>query len=135
MKATMDYMVGNTAIQIVNTGKKIKIIDVEKEKVKRRFWKKLLLVLAVGIMMFSSCFYVVKLQNTETLLDRQIYDLKGQIEDLQHENTVLEKENEDQEIDYKTIYKKALEMGMKFPSNNQIYEYHVDKSTAVRINF
>ena len=35
MKVTMDYVVGNTAIQIVNTGKKVKIVDVEKQKKKR----------------------------------------------------------------------------------------------------
>ena len=37
MKVTMDYVVGNTAIQIVNTGKKVKIVDVEKQKKKRKF--------------------------------------------------------------------------------------------------
>ena len=28
MKITTDYIVGNTAIQIVNTGKRIKVIDI-----------------------------------------------------------------------------------------------------------
>ena len=32
MKTTMEYMVGNTAVQIVNTGKRIKVIDIKKEK-------------------------------------------------------------------------------------------------------
>ena len=32
MKVTMDYVVGNTAIQIVNTGKKVKIVDVKNRR-------------------------------------------------------------------------------------------------------
>lgn len=134
MKTTMDYMVGNTAIQIINTGKKIKIVDVEKEKVRKKFLARLILVTLIAAMLMVTCFYVVQLQNRKTLLDREIYTLQTQVEDLEKENIVMEKQNAEVAIDYEDIYKKALELGMRFPTNQQIQTYTVEKSTAVRIN-
>lgn len=134
MKTTMDYMVGNTAIQIINTGKKIKIVDVEKEKVRKKFLARLILVTLIAAMLMVTCFYVVQLQNRRALLDREIYTLQTQVEDLQKENLVLEKQNAEVAIDYEGIYNKALELGMRFPTNQQIQTYTVEKSTAVRIN-
>lgn len=134
MKTTMDYMVGNTAIQIINTGKKIKIVDVEKEKVRKKFLARLILVTLIAAMLMVTCFYVVQLQNRRALLDREIYTLQTQVEDLQKENLVLEKQNAEVAIDYEDIYNKALELGMRFPTNQQIQTYTVEKSTAVRIN-
>lgn len=134
MKTTMDYMVGNTAIQIINTGKKIKIVDVEKEKVRKKFLARLILVTLIAAMLMVTCFYVVQLQNRKALLDREIYTLQTQVEDLQKENLVLEKQNAEVAIDYEDIYNKALELGMRFPTNQQIQTYTVEKSTAVRIN-
>lgn len=134
MKTTMDYMVGNTAIQIINTGKKIKIVDVEKEKVRKKFLARLILVTLIAAMLMVTCFYVVQLQNRKALLDREIYTLQTQVEDLEKENIVMEKQNAEVAIDYEDIYKKALELGMRFPTNQQIQTYTVEKSTAVRIN-
>lgn len=134
MKTTMDYMVGNTAIQIINTGKKIKIVDVEKEKVRKKFLARLILVTLIAAMLMVTCFYVVQLQNRRALLDREIYTLQTQVEDLQKDNLVLEKQNAEVAIDYEDIYNKALELGMRFPTNQQIQTYTVEKSTAVRIN-
>ena len=54
MKVTMDYVVGNTAIQIVNTGKKVKIVDVEKQKKKRKFIKQWIIASA---QLFPNCSY------------------------------------------------------------------------------
>lgn len=62
MKTTMDYMVGNTAIQIVNTGRKIKIVDVEKRAVKKRFWKRFFMVSFIAAALMVACFYVVRLE-------------------------------------------------------------------------
>lgn len=134
MKTTMDYMVGNTAIQIINTGKKIKIVDVEKEKVRKKFLTRLIVVTLIATMLMVTCFYVVQLQNQKALLDREIYTLQTQVEDLQKENIVLEKQNAEVAIDYEKIYKKALELGMRFPTSQQMDTYTVEKSTAVRIN-
>lgn len=134
MKTTTDYMIGNTAIQIVNTGKKIKIVDVEKQKVRKRFWKKFCLTLLTGSIVLTSCFYVVNLQNTKVFLDKQVYVLQGQIDDLEKENIILEKENEKVKIDYDEVYQKARELGMVFPTYKQLYYYDANKSTAVRIN-
>ncbi len=39
MRATMDYMVGNTAIQIRSSKNKITVIDVRKEKVRKSILK------------------------------------------------------------------------------------------------
>lgn len=133
MKTTMDYMVGNTAIQIVNTGRKIKIVDVEKRKVKKRFWKRFFVISLFAAALMMACFHVVRLENHKVLLDQQVYALQAQVENLEKENLVLEKQNEGVAIDYQDIYSKARNLGMKFPTDQQIQTYTVEKSTAVRM--
>ena len=83
MKSTMDYMVGNTAIQIVNKGNRIKIINVEKEKKKKKFLKKCIASMLVGIVTLSSCMYVVELNNARVFLDSQVYTLQEEISELE----------------------------------------------------
>lgn len=134
MKTTMEYTVGNTAIQIVNTGKKIKVIDVKKEKMKRKVAKRLCISLLTVCAMVWCCFTVVNLQNTQTMLDREVYSLQAEIENLEHENSLLAREYESQTIDYDKIFAKAKALGMRFPTSDQLYQYTVQKSTAVRIN-
>lgn len=133
MKITMDYMVGNTAIQIVNTGRKIKIVDVEKRAVKKRFWKRFFMVSFIAAALMVACFYVVRLENQKVLLDQQVYELQAQVKDLEKENLVMEKQNEEVPIDYQDIYNRALGLGMKFPTEQQVQTYTVEKSTAVRM--
>ena len=133
MKTTMDYMVGNTAIQIVNTGRKIKIVDVEKRAVKKRFWKRFFMVSFIATALMVVCFYVVRLENQKVLLDQQVYELQAQVKDLEKENLVLEKQNEEVPVDYQDIYNRALDLGMKFPTEQQVQTYTVEKSTAVRM--
>ena len=99
MKTTMDYMVGNTAIQIVNTGKRIKIVDVEKEE----------------------------------LLDRHVYQLQTQVSALEKENVILQRQGEEIAVNYNEIFKKAKGLGMRFPTNQQLETYTMEKSTAVRV--
>lgn len=132
MKSTMDYMVGNTAIQIVNKGNRIKIINVEKEKKKKKFLKKCIASMLVGIVTLSSCMYVVELNNARVLLDSQVYTLQEEISELEKE-IVVAREDGQKVIDYEEIFEKAKSMGMDFPQNEQIYRYTVEKSTAVRI--
>lgn len=133
MKTTLDYMVGNTAIQIIHTGKKIRVVDVEKEKVRKIFLARFILVTVIAVLLIVTCFYVVQLQNDKVLLDQKIYTLQGQVEDLKKENIVLEKQNEEAAIDYEEIYRRALALGMRFPTNDQMHTYTVEKSTAVRM--
>ena len=133
MKTTMDYMVGNTAIQIVNTGRKIKIVDVEKRAVKKRFWKRFFMVSFIAAALMVAGFYVVRLENQKVLLDQQVYELQAQVKDLEKENLVMEKQNEEVPIDYQDIYNRALGLGMKFPTEQQVQTYTVEKSTAVRM--
>lgn len=133
MKTTMDYMVGNTAIQIVNTGRKIKIVDVEKRAVKKRFWKRFFMVSFIAAALMVACFYVVRLENQKVLLDQQVYELQAQVKDLEKENLVMEKQNEEVPVDYQDIYNRALGLGMKFPTEQQVQTYTVEKSTAVRM--
>jgi cell division protein FtsL len=133
MKTTLDYVVGNTAIQIIHTGKKIRVVDVEREKVKKRFLARLILVVAVTAVLAATSFYVVRLQSYKTVLDQQIYTLQSQVENLEKENVVLEKQSKETTVDYDAIYKRAKELGMRFPTNEQIEEYTVEKSTAVRV--
>lgn len=127
-------MVGNTAVQIVNTGKKIKVIDVKKEKKKRKALKKLCGSVLIVCAMAWSCFTVVTLQNTQTMLDKEIYALQAEIKSMEHENVMIAKEYESETIDYDEILARAKAMGMRFPTSNQICRYTVQKSTAVRIN-
>ena len=134
MKTTLDYMVGNTAIQIVNTGKRIKVIDVQKEQTKRRFIRVSLGFLVVTLLTFMSCFYLITMHSAEEVLNREVYALKSEIEELQGENLLLQKKNENYTIDYKDIFSKAKKMGMRFPVEEQLYEYTNQKSTAVKIN-
>lgn len=134
MKNTMDYMAGSTAIQIITTGKKIKVVNVEKKKRKRRMIRSALIGLTTAAITVGSCFYVVTMQNTETMLDRQVYSLRGEIDELQKENSRLQKEYENKELDYEEIMEKAQELGMRFPTEAQVLTYHFGKSTAVRVH-
>lgn len=134
MKTTMEYTVGNTAFQIVNTGKRIKVIDVKKEKKKKKVVRRLCVSILSVCASVWCCFTIVNLQNTQTILDRKVYSLQAEIENLEHENTVLAKEYESETIDYAKVFKMAKALGMKFPTSDQIYRYTVQKSTAVRLN-
>lgn len=134
MKTTMEYTVGNTAIQIINTGKKIKVIDVKKEQRKRKIAKRAGITLATVFFIVWSCFYIVNMQNAQTMLDKEIYSLQAEIERMEHENNVLSKEYESQAMDYNDIYVKAKSLGMCFPKPSQLERYTVQKSTAIRMS-
>lgn len=134
MKNTMEYMIGNNAVQIINTGKKIRVVDVKKRRTRKCFVKKAALMLALSTSVFLSCFLVVTLHNTVTTMERQNYALKNEIAQLSRENYTQEKEQDNEAIDYNLILKKAKALGMDFPSREQIYEYDADRSSAVRIN-
>ncbi len=134
MKNTMDYTVGNTAIQIINTGRRIRVVDVEKRKVRRHFAKKICLAASITAAMLFSCFTLVGLHNSQTTLERQNFLLRNEIAALRTENATKEKELEELPIDYREIMKKAKKFGMHFPTSAQVYEYDIEKSTAVRLN-
>lgn len=135
MKTTMDYMIGNTAVQIINKGKRIKVVDVKKEKIRRRIWKQFVLAVTLTGLLVGSCFYIVRLQNQKALLDQSVYQLQVQVDQMTKENVVLQKEEQEVPVDYHMIFKKALELGMNFPTNRQIGTYKSEKSSAVRVNF
>ncbi len=134
MRATMDYMVGNTAIQIRSSKNKITVIDVRKEKVRKSILKHLLAALVITGLLILLCFYVVRLENRKVMLDKSVYALQSQVDDMIKGNIVLQKEEESLLVDYDTIYKKALMMGMKFPKKQQVGTYDMQKSTAVRMS-
>lgn len=133
MKLTMDYMVGNTAIQIINTGKKIKVVDVEKAKVRRSIVKHLIVALAITGILITLCFYVVRLENQKVLLNRAVYTLQSQVDRIAKENVSIQKQEQEVPVDYEEIYKKALSLGMRFPTKEQIGTYSAEKSTAIRL--
>ena len=62
MKSTTEYMIGNTAVQIVNKGKRICVVDVEKRKLKGRIVKRGLVTVIMAAMLTVACFYVVRLK-------------------------------------------------------------------------
>lgn len=133
MKLTTDYMVGNTAIQIINTGKRIRVVDVEKAKVRRSFVKHLIVALAITGILITLCFYVVRLENQKVLLNRSVYSLQSQVDKIAKENILLQKQEQEVPVDYEEIYDKALALGMRFPTNEQIEAYCATKSTAIRL--
>lgn len=133
VKVTMDYVVGNTAIQIVNTGKKVKIVDVEKQKKKRKFIKQWIIASAASLVLILSCFQIVRMENQEVLLNKQVYKLASQIDVLEKENLALKKQEADVTISYDDLFARAKSLGMKFPTNYQVQTYTVEKSTAVRL--
>lgn len=133
VKVTMDYVVGNTAIQIVNTGKKVKIVDVEKQKKKRKFIKQWIIASAASLVLILSCFQIVRMENQEVILNKQVYQLASQIDVLEKENLALKKQEADVTISYDDLFARAKALGMKFPTNCQVQTYTVEKSTAVRL--
>ena len=133
MRLTTDYMVGNTAIQIINTGKKIRVVDVEKAKVRRSFVKHLIVALAITGILITLCFYVVRLENQKVLLNRSVYSLQSQVDKIEKENILLQKQEQEVPVDYEEIYDRAVALGMRFPTNEQIEEYSAAKSTAIRL--
>lgn len=135
MKQTTDYMVGNTAFQIVNKGKKIIVVDVEKEKARKKFWRKCLFTLAAGVVIFLLCLNFVRLENNKVMLNSQVYAMQGEITEIEGELRTLEKMGEQKAVDFTDILKQAKAMGMKFPKENQICYYKADKSTAVRVKY
>ena len=133
MKTAMDYMVGTTAIQIVNTGKRIKIVDVEKEKKRKRLWRRFIIISSVLTAFVIICFNVVRLENQKELLDRHVYQLQTQVSALEKENVILQRQGEEIAVNYNEIFKKAKGLGMRFPTNQQLETYTMEKSTAVRV--
>lgn len=133
MKLTTDYMVGNTAIQIINTGKRIKVVDVEKAKVRRSIVKHLIVALAITGILITLCFYVVRLENQKVMLNRSVYTLQSQVDQIAKENVLLQKQEQEVPVDYEELYDKAVALGMRFPTNEQIEVYSAEKSTAIRM--
>lgn len=133
MKSTTEYMIGNTAVQIVNKGKRICVVDVEKRKQKGRMVKRGLVTVIMAAMLTVACFYVVRLNNQQVILGDSVQRLQDQVTVLKEKTEEMKREASDAALDYDTIFSKAKKLGMKFPKQNQVYDYKVQKSTAVRV--
>ena len=133
MKAISEYTIGNTAVRIVDNGRKIRVINVEQQKKRKSFRMTALAIFAAAVLSLSSCLWMVSYQSTSTMLDRQVFRLKNEVEMMERENKVLEKKLEDESISYDRIYKKALEMGMDFPKNKHVMYYTYKKGTAIKL--
>ena len=134
MKAVSDFIIGSTAVRIVDTGRRIRVIDVEKQAEKKQFKKTVVATVLAAALSFGTSLTVVNYHNSQTLLDKQIYSLKTEIDSLERENKALEKQTEEEEkLSYNTIYKKALAMGMDFPSKKQVKKYTYKKGTAIHV--
>ena len=133
MKSTMEYMIGNTAVQIVNKGKRICVVDVEKRKQKGRIVKRGLVTVIMAAMLTVACFYVVRLNNQQVILGDSVQRLQDQVTVLKEKTEEMKREASDAALDYDTIFSKAKKLGMKFPKQDQVYDYKVQKSTAVRV--
>ena len=133
MKSTTEYMIGNTAVQIVNKGKRICVVDVKKRKQKGRMVKRGLVTVIMAAMLTVACFYVVRLNNQQVILGDSVQRLQDQVTVLKEETEEMKREASDAALDYDTIFSKAKKLGMKFPKQDQVYDYKVQKSTAVRV--
>lgn len=133
MKSTTEYMIGNTAVQIVNKGKRICVVDVEKRKQKGRMVKRGLVTVIMAAMLTVACFYVVRLNNQQVILGDSVQSLQDQVTVLKEKTEEMKREASDAALDYDTIFSKAKKLGMKFPKQDQVYDYKVQKSTAVRV--
>lgn len=133
MKSTTEYMIGNTAVQIVNKGKRICVVDVKKKKQKGRMVKRGLVTVIMAAMLTVACFYVVRLNNQQVILGDSVQRLQDQVTVLKEKTEEMKREASDAALDYDTIFSKAKKLGMKFPKQDQVYDYKVQKSTAVRV--
>ena len=133
MKSTTEYMIGNTAVQIVNKGKRICVVDVKKRKQKGRMVKRGLVTVIMAAMLTVACFYVVRLNNQQVILGDSVQRLQYQVTVLKEKTEEMKREASDAALDYDTIFSKAKKLGMKFPKQDQVYDYKVQKSTAVRV--
>lgn len=131
MKSTTEYMIGNTAVQIVNKGKRICVVDVKKRKQKGRMVKRGLVTVIMAAMLTVACFYVVRLNNQQVILGDSVQRLQDQVTVLKEKTEEMKREASDAALDYDTIFSKAKKLGMKFPKQDQVYDYKVQKSTAV----
>ena len=133
MKSKTEYMIGNTAVQIVNKGKRICVVDVKKRKQKGRMVKRGLVTVIMAAMLTVACFYVVRLNNQQVILGDSVQRLQDQVTVLKEKTEEMKREASDAALDYDTIFSKAKKLGMKFPKQDQVYDYKVQKSTAVRV--
>lgn len=133
MKSTTEYMIGNTAVQIVNKGKRICVVDVKKRKQKGRMVKRGLVTVIMAAMLTVACFYVVRLNNQQVISGDSVQRLQDQVTVLKEKTEEMKREASDAALDYDTIFSKAKKLGMKFPKQDQVYDYKVQKSTAVRV--
>lgn len=133
MKSTTEYMIGNTAVQIENKGKRICVVDVKKRKQKGRMVKRGLVTVIMAAMLTVACFYVVRLNNQQVILGDSVQRLQDQVTVLKEKTEEMKREASDAALDYDTIFSKAKKLGMKFPKQDQVYDYKVQKSTAVRV--
>ena len=133
MKSTTEYMIRNTAVQIVNKGKRICVVDVKKRKQKGRMVKRGLVTVIMAAMLTVACFYVVRLNNQQVILGDSVQRLQDQVTVLKEKTEEMKREASDAALDYDTIFSKAKKLGMKFPKQDQVYDYKVQKSTAVRV--
>lgn len=95
MKSTTEYMIGNTAVQIVNKGKRICVVDVKKRKQKGRMVKRGLVTVIMAAMLTVACFYVVRLNNQQVILGDSVQRLQDQVTVLKEKTEEMKREASD----------------------------------------
>ncbi|MCR4605275.1 MAG: hypothetical protein K5639_04675 [Eubacterium sp.] len=134
MRAETQYVIEGTAVKIVDTGRCIRVINVEQQKAKRYFFKTLMIIIISAFLTFSASLFLVDHTHTKVLLDKNIYTLKTEIKNLEHENTILQKNIEEKKpIDYNKILEKAHSMGMDFPTNDRVETYRYRKGSSIKV--
>ncbi|MBO4395975.1 MAG: hypothetical protein J5819_06480 [Eubacterium sp.] len=133
MRAVTDYVIGNTAVRIVDTGRKLRVIDVAKEHEKKQFRKVAVATLLAALLTLGSSLSVVDYHSTHTMLDKHVYSLKSEVETLEYENKCLRKKINENTLTYDEIYKKATALGMHLPKRSHVKSYTFKKGTGIKV--
>lgn len=132
MKTYTECIIGNTAVKIAMTNRKIKVINVERQYKIRHFLINTIVIIMLSIFLVGCCTFIIQRSSQNVLLEKEIASLNTQIGQLEKEVDDLSGLQEDIP-QYGPLYKEALEeLGMVFPIKSQIYYYESKKSNMIR---
>lgn len=127
MKQITEMFVGNTAMQIVEKGNHIRVINIEQHKQRRFVIRNTLLVMVLSIMLVGISYSIIKNTNENVMLGREIAALNTEISQLEKENSDF-RNNQYVTVDYDKLMKEAKgKYGMDFPKKKQVLSYQVEK--------
>ena len=135
MRASTNCEIGNNAVKIVETKRRIKVINVKKRKNKRQVVRNVLIAVALCATLVFCCSSVIHTCNKSLFVKQNICALNNQIDQLEKEKRDLLNEGDKARLNYGEVYSLAKnKLGMSFPTANQVYYYKSQKGTMIRAN-